>query len=133
MTDFGAQEQTGFLRGLARRLASAIRQWSQPANCDSFEGAGDHRSLSIAPEVGASVHQDGLALLHIPTGRVFVCNRIGSRIWQGLVRGLSIDAISEEISRECGVTRELVERHTSSFLTELEHRGLVTRRAGAKS
>jgi hypothetical protein len=87
----------------------------------------------VAPDVRVSVHQDGLALLHIPSGRVFVCNRTAARIWDGVVKGLSADTISDEISRECGVERDLVHQHTSSFLAELERRGLVTRRVGAAS
>ena len=81
-------------------------------------------------EVRTSVYEDGLALLHIPTGRMFLCNRTGAHIWQGIVKGLTTEAITEEISRECGVARALVQQHTSSFLAELEHRGLATRRTG---
>ena len=81
-------------------------------------------------EVRTSAYEDGLALLHIPTGRMFLCNRTGSHIWQGVVKGLTTEAITEEISRECGVARALVQQHTCSFLAELESRGLVTRRTG---
>lgn len=86
----------------------------------------------VSPEVQASVHDDGLALLQVSTGRVFLCNRIASRIWCGVVKGLNAEAISDEISRECGVKRDLVERHTYSFLAELERRGLLNRGAGAQ-
>jgi len=88
--------------------------------------------VAISPEVRASAHEDGLALLHIQTGRVFLCNRIGSRIWQSLAKGLSADAIAEQISRECGVTRDLVARHTAEFLFELERRGLVSSKVGKR-
>ena len=89
------------------------------------------RILAISPEVRASAHEDGLALLHIQTGRVFLCNRTGSRIWQSVADGLSLDAISEQISRECGVTRDLVVQHTAEFLFELERRGLVYQKVGS--
>jgi hypothetical protein len=59
---------------------------------------------------------------------MFLCNRTGARIWQGIVKGLSAEAISQEISREFGVARAVVQQHTSSFLAELERRGLVSRR-----
>jgi hypothetical protein len=95
---------------------------------ESRKGDCDDRALAVAPDVRASVHDDGLALLHISTGRVFLCNRTGSRIWQGLVEGLSADAICEGISRDCDVAWELVQRHTSSFIVELEGRGLLIRR-----
>jgi hypothetical protein len=80
-----------------------------------------------APDVRASVHDNGLALLDIASGKVFLCNETGSRIWQGVVAGLSTDAICQEISREFGVASTLVRAHMSSFLAELECRGLVIR------
>jgi Coenzyme PQQ synthesis protein D (PqqD) len=126
------QEIASFLGRLLQRIAGNSRKIQRATAGGSGGDTGAHGSRVVAPEVRASVHPDGLALLHIPSGRVFVCNRTGSRIWQGLVQGLSIDSISEEISRECGVARELVYRHTSSFLAELERRGLLTRR-GAES
>ena len=128
--DNNAQKRTDFLRSLLGRFAGKSRQFPWPAPRVP-EANGENRSRAIVSEVRASVHEDGLALLHIPTGRFFLCNRTGSRIWQGLAKGLSTDAICEEISRECGVARDLVEQHTSSFLAELERRGLVTRRLEA--
>jgi len=41
---------------------------------------------------------------------------------------LRADDTCDEISRECGVTRDLVHQQASSFLTELERRGLVIHR-----
>ncbi len=124
MTDISRRERMGFLRGLLGRFTrkSATRNATDdqpPVTC------GDRRVV-ISPEVRSSAHEDGLALLHIQTGRVFLCNRIGSRIWQSLAKGLSADAIAEQISRECGVARDLVAQHTYSFLVELERRGLVS-------
>ena len=84
--------------------------------------------LVAAREVRVSVHQDGLALLDVSTGKVFLCNETGSLIWQGIVAGLTPEAICEEISREFGVGVDLVHRQTSAFLFELERRGLVVRR-----
>jgi coenzyme PQQ synthesis protein D (PqqD) len=89
---------------------------------------GNQRNLVAAREVRASVHDDGLALLDLSTGKVFLCNETGSLIWQGIVAGLTPDAICEEISREFGVAADLVRRQTAAFLMELERRGLVVRR-----
>lgn len=83
-----------------------------------------------AAEVRASAHDDGLVLLHIPSGRVYRSNRTGSRIWQGLASGLDPASISREMSRDYGVPEALVRTHTSLFVDELERRGFVTRRAG---
>ena len=107
--DINRQSRASFLRRLVQRFAGK----SVPQNT-----TGD-RILAISPEVRASAHEDGLALLHIQTGRVFLCNRTGSRIWQSVADGLSLDAISEQISLECGVTRDLVVQHTAEFVFEL--------------
>jgi hypothetical protein len=129
VADINTRECAGFLERLRRRFGDHLRPSSLPAILDPCE----NRSLAISPEVRASLHDDGLTILHIPTGRVFVCNRTASRIWQGVAKGLTADAISEEISRECDVARDLVQQHTSKFLTELERRGLVTPRMAAGS
>jgi hypothetical protein len=106
------------LKALARRLRRS------PESPDT---------LAVAPEVRASVHQNGLVLLHIPSGKIFQSNRTGSQIWQGLSNGLQPDAIATDISRDYGVPRGLVEQHTSSFLTELLRHGFVTRTGSANS
>ena len=41
------------------------------------------------------------------------------------MNGFTAEAISEEISRESGVGRELVHQHTSAFVAELKRRRLV--------
>jgi len=114
--------------GLWRRLCGQgrRREWTDR---HAGEDSSDNRRLAAAADVRASVHDDGLVLLHISTGKVFLCNQTGLRIWQGLVEGLSADAISKEISREWGIGWERVRRHTSSFISLLERRGLVTPRA----
>jgi len=118
------RKQTSFLRRLVLRLAVKFR----PQDTGRRLVPGGGRALAISSEVRASAHEDGLALLHIQTGRVFLCNRTGSRIWQSIAKGLSANDISEQISRECGVARDLVAQHTAAFLFELERRGLVYRK-----
>jgi hypothetical protein len=114
---------------LLQRTTRHWRRFPKPTS-GTPERNVEYRSWAVAAEVRTSVYEDGLALLHIPTGRMFLCNRTGSRIWQGIVKGLSTDAIADEISHECGVAIAVVQQHTSSFVSELERRGLVTRRIG---
>jgi len=105
---------------------------NKTANVSQFDERNGHR-LAIAPDVRVSVHNDGMAVLDISTGRVFLCNRTGARIWQGVEDGLDADEISRQISRECDVSFHLVSRHTSSFLDEVERRGLVIRSGGRRA
>jgi Coenzyme PQQ synthesis protein D (PqqD) len=114
--------------GRLRQLAGNIRLGQRSRTADPLETGWANRRLAAAPEVRVSNHGDGLALLHIPTGKVFVCNRTASQIWQGLQNGFTPEAISGELSREAGVGRELVHQHTSAFVAELKRRRLVIRR-----
>jgi len=91
------------------------------------QDCGDARWVVLEDDVRASFHEEGIALLNLATGKVFLSNEIGSRIWRGLAAGLSPRAIGEELSREFGVALDLVEQHTSSFLNELIRRGLVVK------
>lgn len=106
------------------RIRRFIRK-SRPVTESDFNS----KSMAIAPDVRASAHEDGLAILNIATGKVFLSNRTGLQVWEGLVSGLSADAITDKISRECDVAVDLVRRHTFAFLFELERRGLIVRKA----
>ena len=126
----GAQKRAGLLGKLLRRTTGRWPLFSKPKHAGPRELHVENHRWVIVSEVRTSAHEDGLALLHIPTGRMFLCNRTGARIWQGIAKGLSTHAICEDISRECGVARALVDQHASSFLAELESRGLVICRIG---
>lgn len=82
--------------------------------------------LGAPPTVVASIHDEGLVLLHTEKGRVFVANRTGTRIWQGLERRLPVDALAAEISREYQIAQETAREHTVRFLAELLRQGLIT-------
>ena len=125
VADVNSNKGSGIFGRLRRRLAGTIRRGPQSQTADPLAPGWANRRMTVAPEVRTSDHGDGLALLHIPTGKVFVCNRTASRIWQGIVNGFTAEAISEEISRESGVGRELVHQHTSAFVAELKRRRLV--------
>jgi len=73
----------------------------------------------------ASVHEDGLFILHVPSGRIFASNQTGARIWQYLEQQLPLQAIAAEISREYGIDRETAQEDTARFLAELERNGLT--------
>ena len=90
------------------------------------------RPVAVAPQVLVSSHDEGLVLLHIPSGRIFQCNRTASRIWEGLSRGWNEDKIAEDISRAYGVPIETVHRDTQCFVAKLESNGFLTRCGSAR-
>ena len=89
----------------------------------------DQRPLAVSPETRASVHEEGLTILHIPSGRVFVCNRSAARIWLGASKGLSVDRLAEEMSGEYSVAPEIVQRDTRLLVSQMELHGLIIRSA----
>jgi len=115
---------SGWVGRFRHRWFPATKRRRVTSQRSDFSG----ETLALARDVRAAVHDDGLAVLDISTGKVFLANEIGSRIWRGVAAGLSLDRISAEISGEFGVGPELVRRHTSAFISELEERRLVVRR-----
>jgi len=89
-------------------------------------------SYAVTPGIQASVHENGVVLLHIPTGRLFQSNRTGAKIWQGLTSGLQPDVIAADISHHYGVPQDVAVRDTASFLTALEQHGFVARAASSQ-
>jgi hypothetical protein len=123
-----AKTGTGRWNRLWLRLFSRqLPRINKAADTADVEATG--RALTVPSDVRASAHKDGLAILRLSTGQMFLCNETGARIWQGVIAGLSADAITEQISQEFGVGTPLVRRHTFSFLFELERRGLLVPRA----
>jgi Coenzyme PQQ synthesis protein D (PqqD) len=93
----------------------------------------DPASIAVAPDARVALHDGGIAFLNIATGKLFLSNETGSEIWRGLVAGMSLDAIARKISSECGVGWDLVWRHMSSFIAELESRGLIIRKVESRA
>ena len=82
-------------------------------------------------EATASIHDGGVVILHVPSGRIFASNQTGARIWQSVEQQLPLEAIAAEISREFGIDRATAEEDTVRFLADLERNGLAER--GAES
>jgi hypothetical protein len=85
--------------------------------------------LEVSTDVVASTHADGVVFLDIRRGEVFHANRIGARIWRGLMDRESPGAVTAGIAREYGAGQEQVERDAAEFLAALEARGFLTRGA----
>jgi len=81
--------------------------------------------IRLNPGATASIHDDGLVILHVPGGRIFTSNQTGARVWQCLEQQLQLDAIAAEISRDYGIDRVIAREDAARFLAELERNGLT--------
>ena len=81
--------------------------------------------IGLNPGATASIHEDGLVILHVPSGRIFTSNQTGARVWQCLERQLPLEAIAAEISRHYGIDRGSAREDAARFLAELERNGLT--------
>jgi hypothetical protein len=85
--------------------------------------------FTVNPDAVASIHDDGIVILHTGEGRLFSSNGTGARIWRGVERRLSPEAIAEEISGEYDIAGATAREHTVRFLAELERHTLIRRGA----
>jgi len=82
-------------------------------------------SFTIRPEATASVHDDGVVILHLGNGRFYTCNGTGARIWCAIEQRLSLEAIAQEISRVYEIALNTARQHTVRFVAELELHELI--------
>ena len=82
---------------------------------------------TVNPEAAASIHEDGIVILHMVTGRLFSANRTGASVWRGIERQLPLETIALEISGEYQIAASAAREHAARFLAELERHALVQR------
>lgn len=88
----------------------------------------DYRFI-VNPEASASIHDDGIVILHLGSGRLYTSNETGASIWRRVEQQLPIGAIAEEISAQYQIAPSTSHEHVARFLTELEQHTLVQREA----
>jgi hypothetical protein len=79
----------------------------------------------IAPDVKASLHSDGMVLIHHSRGTVFSANRVGAAIWNGAAERWSLDRVAGSISKEFAVPAQTAQQDTLEFLAQLASEGLL--------
>ena len=82
-------------------------------------------SFTVSSEANASVHDDGVVILHLGNGRFYTCNGTGARIWRAIEQRLSLEAIAQEISSTYEIALNTARQHTVRFLAELELHALI--------
>lgn len=79
----------------------------------------------IAEGVRSTHNQDGGIVLDVRQGKMFRLNLVGSRILALLEAGYQELRISEELSRQFGISLEIVEADVHEFLGMLEKHRLL--------
>jgi hypothetical protein len=86
--------------------------------------------IVISSDARVSLESNGAVFLHAHSGIVFTSNRIGARIWQGLLDRESVDTIAASICEADDVCQDQVRQDTADFVAELETQGFLSRRIG---
>ena len=81
----------------------------------------------VTREASASIHDEGIVILNLGNGRMYMSNGIGARIWRGVERRLSLRAITTEISDQYEIAYSTAREHIVRFLTELQRHALIQR------
>ena len=81
--------------------------------------------MKLSGQVRSTHNQDGAVVLDIRHGQMFRLNLVGSRMLELLKQGYSEATIAESVSREFGVSREIVETDLREFLAHLEKHRLL--------
>jgi hypothetical protein len=83
--------------------------------------------ITVNSEATASIHDEGVVILHTRNGCLFTSNRVGAHIWRCIERQVPFEAIADEIGSEYQIARTTAREHTARFLAELERHNLVER------
>lgn len=89
-----------------------------------------HLALRTAPHVTASLHSEGVVLIHLGRGTVFSANRVGALIWNAVADRWSLDRVVETISSEFHIPAQAAREDAAEFLAQLAAEGLLVPAAG---
>jgi hypothetical protein len=79
------------------------------------------------PEACASIHDQGIVILHLGSGTMYSSNETGASIWRQIEQQLPLEVIAEQISGEYQIPHSTCREHVVSFLAELEQHALIHR------
>ena len=81
--------------------------------------------LHVAPDVKASLHAEGVVLIHLGKGTVFSANLAGARIWSGAAKRWSIQKLASSLAGEFHISVQAALQDAAEFLAQLEAEGLL--------
>jgi len=85
----------------------------------------NHSLMEVAKGVRETVNQDGAVLLDIDQGLCFSLNPVGTRIWEMIKAGRSVDEIADKLGEEFALPRTQLLADISDFLRQLQDKKLV--------
>jgi len=98
---------------------------SRRARKESDRSEPGHLGFRIAPDVKASLHSEGVVLIHLGSGTVFSANRAGAMIWNAAAERWSLDRVAASISNEFHISTQAAQQDASEFLAQLAAEGLL--------
>jgi len=104
-------------------MISLFKSWRSHKTVNRLD-SGDLR-FHVAPDVRASLHPDGVVLIHLGRGTVFSANRVGAMIWNGAAQRWSLDRVAASVSTEFHISQQIVRLDAAEFLKELAAEGLL--------
>ena len=85
----------------------------------------NNSAIKVAKGVRETVNQDGAVLLDIEQGLCFSLNPVGTRIWEMIKDGRSVDEIADALEEEFRLPRTQLLTNVSDFVNQLENMQLV--------
>jgi Coenzyme PQQ synthesis protein D (PqqD) len=76
--------------------------------------------FTVSDTIRRTQTMDGGILLDVLHGQMFCLNLVGAKILELLERGYDASRITDEISRDYGVSREVVHGDVAEFIASLE-------------
>lgn len=80
----------------------------------------------VHPEAFTTEVDDRIVILEYESGTYFTLNEVGSRIWQLLAQGNTVQAIRDQLLQEYEVSKERLEQDLLGILKQLQAKGLIS-------
>src|SRR5260370_7006147 len=82
-------------------------------------------AIKVAKGIKETVNQDGAVLLDMEQGLCFSMNPVGTRIWEMIKDGRSVDEIADPLEEKFRLPRTQLLTDVSDFVNQLENMHLV--------
>lgn len=80
---------------------------------------------AVHPDASTTMVGGEMVILHLESGVYFGLDKVGTKIWDGITDGQSMNDICSTIAKGYGEPREQVEQDARSFLKDLLEADLI--------